>query len=309
MSSAFRTFTFCSFSSTFERGIINVITTADVPRSEASVIVALLLTHLVSDSCYKDLTALVYYMQTAQAVFSADSSTTTALADRVAPLLLLFPIFCSSANRLCSRSNASSCASIPAAISLNVQNPVFWQRAHTLFSILELANALSSDELHIAPAHWRTLSVNPWHGFPMSSLSCWNFIIQLGSLIIHSSLTFCSFSATFVCGINVNTTADVPRSEAPKYLNNNMMTRSINANWTSVNGEMCPLPTLCVCVCVYWSNIRHSSCVTVILLLVPHRIQTHKRFKRTLFIRIKHSIAIFRSNPLYQDTKRHLNNN
>ena len=45
------------------------------------------------------------------------------------------------------------------------------------------------------------------------------------------TFTFCSFSSTFERGIiNVITTADVPRSEAPKYLNNSMMTRSINAN-------------------------------------------------------------------------------
>ena len=38
------------------------------------------------------------------------------------------------------------------------------------------------------------------------------------------------------------------------------------------------------------------------------RIQTHKRFKRTLFIRTKTQSANFRGNPLYQATKRHLNN-
>ena len=37
-------------------------------------------------------------------------------------------------------------------------------------------------------------------------------------------------------------------------------------------------------------------------------VQTHTRFKRTLFIRTKTQPAHFRSNPLYQATKRHLNN-
>ena len=38
------------------------------------------------------------------------------------------------------------------------------------------------------------------------------------------------------------------------------------------------------------------------------RIQTHKMFKRTLFIRGKEKNANFRGNPLYQATKQHPNN-
>ena len=39
-----------------------------------------------------------------------------------------------------------------------------------------------------------------------------------------------------------------------------------------------------------------------------HKIQTHWRFKGTLFIRKKHNLQIFGGNPLYQATKWYLTN-
>ena len=42
---------------------------------------------------------------------------------------------------------------------------------------------------------------------------------------------------------------------------------------------------------------------------LSRKIQTHERFKGRLFIRTKHNMHIFGGNPLYQATKRYLNNN
>ena len=58
----------------------------------------------------------------------------------------------------------------------------------------------------------------------------------------------------------------------------------------------------------WWCWVKNCI-VCHVLVLVKYKIQTHKRFKRTLCIRTKHDMWIFGGNPLYQATKRHLNNN
>ena len=72
----------------------------------------------------------------------------------------------------------------------------------------------------------------------------------------------------------------------------------------------------CVCVCILCVRVIINKrsfepfCVWLLLFFAYKyfKIQTHKRFKRTLFIRTKHNVHIFGVNPLYQATKRHLNN-